>query len=320
MSSYQDFFKKAAKNKISPSKEKNFIRSESEKSEGKKTLNKKTTKRSSIFGYLFRYFAVLLKKKVFLASIFLFFSAFLAFLKLDEIDRFISKLEISIGSELANAQAVGAGGASASAPTKTNVVGTKKMKEGDADSAQYQAGAVIGKKEEAEAEEEAKKKGKKGESAEEAEEGSEDGATPGGGASLPKRDFTVEEINHFSRLHERKLELDRREAELKRAEQELERQRLALENRIRELNEARRNISSMLEERVKVDQEKVDALVQLYSSMRPQQAAKVLETIEEDLAVEVLSKMKKKNAADIMNLLKPEKAQSISEKYAGFKR
>jgi flagellar motility protein MotE (MotC chaperone) len=30
--------------------------------------------------------------------------------------------------------------------------------------------------------------------------------------------------------------------------------------------------------------------------------------------------MKKKNAADIMNLLKPEKAQTISEKYAGYKR
>jgi flagellar motility protein MotE (MotC chaperone) len=54
--------------------------------------------------------------------------------------------------------------------------------------------------------------------------------------------------------------------------------------------------------------------------MKPQQAAKVFETIDEDLAVEVLTKMKKKSAADILNLLKADRAQSLSEKYAGYKR
>ena len=54
--------------------------------------------------------------------------------------------------------------------------------------------------------------------------------------------------------------------------------------------------------------------------MKPPQAAKVFETLDEDLAVDILTKMKKKNAADILNLLKPERAQSLSEKYAGFRR
>jgi flagellar motility protein MotE (MotC chaperone) len=58
----------------------------------------------------------------------------------------------------------------------------------------------------------------------------------------------------------------------------------------------------------------------MYSNMKPPQAAKVFETMDEDLVVEILGRMKKKNAADIMNLLKPEKAQIISEKYAGYKR
>jgi len=54
--------------------------------------------------------------------------------------------------------------------------------------------------------------------------------------------------------------------------------------------------------------------------MKPAQAAKVFETMDEDLAVEILGKMKKKNAAEVMNLIKPEKAQVFSEKYAGYKR
>jgi flagellar motility protein MotE (MotC chaperone) len=58
----------------------------------------------------------------------------------------------------------------------------------------------------------------------------------------------------------------------------------------------------------------------MYSNMKAPQAAKVFETMDEDLAVEILGRMKKKNAADIMNLLKPEKAQILSEMFAGYKR
>ncbi|MNL86247.1 hypothetical protein D3C87_2148790 [compost metagenome] len=54
--------------------------------------------------------------------------------------------------------------------------------------------------------------------------------------------------------------------------------------------------------------------------MKAPQAAKIFETMDEDLGVEILGRMKKKNAADIMNLLKPEKAQIFTEKFAGYKR
>ena len=53
--------------------------------------------------------------------------------------------------------------------------------------------------------------------------------------------------------------------------------------------------------------------------MKPQSAAKVFEEIDEDLAVEVLGKMKKKQMAEILNLLKPDKAQRLSERFAGYK-
>jgi flagellar motility protein MotE (MotC chaperone) len=100
----------------------------------------------------------------------------------------------------------------------------------------------------------------------------------------------------------------------------LQQQKLALEKRLKELEDIRTKISSRLDEKVKIDQEKVDKLVEFYSNMKPQNAAKVFEDIDEDLAVEILNKMKKKSAADIMNLLKSEKAQKLSEKFAGYKR
>lgn len=128
------------------------------------------------------------------------------------------------------------------------------------------------------------------------------------------------ELNHLARLRERKIELDKREEDLAKLEEELTKQRAELEQKLKELENVRRNISSTLEEKVQNDDQKVQDLVLFYSNMKPLQAAKVMETIDESLAVRIIEKMKKKNAADILNLLKPEKAQSLSEKYAGYRK
>ena len=53
--------------------------------------------------------------------------------------------------------------------------------------------------------------------------------------------------------------------------------------------------------------------------MKPGQAANIISTINEDLAIQVLSKMKKKNAAQILNMIEPAKARVLSEKFAGYK-
>lgn len=134
-----------------------------------------------------------------------------------------------------------------------------------------------------------------------------------------KTEYSQEEINHLSKLNERKKELDAREEELNRVEAEIAKQKTELEKQMGELESIRKNISSVLEERVVSDDKKVETLVQMYSNMKASQAAKIMETLDEDLAVEILGRMKKKNAAEIMNLVKAEKAQILSEKYAGYR-
>lgn len=131
---------------------------------------------------------------------------------------------------------------------------------------------------------------------------------------------TGPELDHLLKLTERKKELDAREEEINRVESELIEQKEALQKKLAELENMRANISSMLEERVKADDQKIETLVQFYSNMKPPQAAKIFETIDEDLAVQILGRMKKKSAADILNLMKAEKAQMFTEKFAGYKR
>ena len=138
---------------------------------------------------------------------------------------------------------------------------------------------------------------------------------------MPKtKKWTQEEVSHFNKLSDRKVQLDQREAELNDLERELHKQKKSIEESIKKLEELRVQISNVLKEKVEVDEGKVGRLVEFYSNMKPQQAAKVIDTLNEDLAVEILGKMKKKNAAEILNLLKPEKAQNLTEKFAGYKR
>ncbi len=134
------------------------------------------------------------------------------------------------------------------------------------------------------------------------------------------RNMSKEELSYFSHLVDRKKELDQREAELNKLDEELQKQRVELEDKIQKLEKMRTEISGVLKDRVEVDQEKVQKLVQFYSTMKAQQAAKVIESLNEDLAVEVLDKMKKKSAAEIMNSLDPKKAKKLSEMLAGYRK
>jgi flagellar motility protein MotE (MotC chaperone) len=134
------------------------------------------------------------------------------------------------------------------------------------------------------------------------------------------KSWSEEELSFFKKLSERKKELDLREADLNRLEDELQKQKSELDLRLKKLEEMRGMISDTLKSRVAEDQKKVDKLVEFYSTMKPSQAAKVMESLNDDLAVEVLDKMKKKNAAEIMNMMDAKKALHLSELMTGYRR
>lgn len=146
------------------------------------------------------------------------------------------------------------------------------------------------------------------------------GATKVAEANPDLKQWTSEEMSFFKRLNDRKLELDRREAELAKLEEELQKQRVGIEEKIKQLEKTRAEISATLKGRVEQDQEKVAKLVDVYSNMKPQSASKVIESLNEDLAVTILDKMKKKNAAEILNTMSSAKAKRLSEMLTGYRQ
>jgi flagellar motility protein MotE (MotC chaperone) len=139
-------------------------------------------------------------------------------------------------------------------------------------------------------------------------------------ANLDVSKWTPEELSFFKKLNDRKSELDRREAEIVKLEEELQKQREGIEEKIKQLEGMRKQISETLKGRVEQDQEKVAKLVDVYSNMKPTQASKIIETLNEDLAVSILDKMKKKNAAEILNTMAAAKARKLSEMLTGYRQ
>jgi flagellar motility protein MotE (MotC chaperone) len=82
----------------------------------------------------------------------------------------------------------------------------------------------------------------------------------------------------------------------------------------------RAEISATLKGRVEQDQEKVAKLIDVYSNMKPASASRVIETLNEDLAVTILDRMKKKNAAEILNMMSAQKAKKLSEMLTGYRQ
>ena len=129
----------------------------------------------------------------------------------------------------------------------------------------------------------------------------------------------IDDADYLFKLAERKKQLDQREEDLNKLAAQLEKQQAEVLENLKKLEDTRTRISTVLEERIKADDTKVETLVQMYSNMKPSQAAKVFESLDEDLVIEILGRMKKKSAADILNLIKPEKAQIFAERYTGYR-
>ncbi len=101
--------------------------------------------------------------------------------------------------------------------------------------------------------------------------------------------------------------------ELARREQELLMLKKQTEQRLKELQAAEKKVKGMLNEAKTVEGGKVNALTNMYINMKPKQAAKALETMDENIAVKILSNMKPKQAGEILSYANPAKTAELTE-------
>ncbi|MHC1713300.1 MAG: MotE family protein [Solidesulfovibrio sp.] len=107
-------------------------------------------------------------------------------------------------------------------------------------------------------------------------------------------------------LLKRQDELDQREQALKSLETDLN-------SRVARLKDMESSLKNMLEEAKGVKDQKLKHLIDVYSNMNAKQAAKVLETLDNNIAVKILAGMRGRQAGEVLNNMEAKKAAGLTE-------
>lgn len=147
-----------------------------------------------------------------------------------------------------------------------------------------------------------------------------DGEANAAAADEPKGDGDVadpfamsdEEIELLQQLAERREELDRRENELERRSELLKAAETRIQSKIEKLESLRETINGLLTQYDKESEQKVERLVKIYESMRPDDAAQIFEDLEMPVLLRVLGRMSERKSAPILAEMDAKKAQAVT--------
>lgn len=114
-------------------------------------------------------------------------------------------------------------------------------------------------------------------------------------------------------LRKREEQLRRKEQELRQKEEYLTQLERETEQKLKKLIAIQEEIKAFERQREKEKSTKLKSLVRIYESMKPRNAAKLLENLDENLVVEIISHMKTDLAANILSNMQPDKAVKISK-------
>ncbi|MCA1944735.1 MAG: hypothetical protein LDL30_05560 [Desulfovibrio sp.] len=111
----------------------------------------------------------------------------------------------------------------------------------------------------------------------------------------------------LANLRERREELERRELALKTLEQQVD-------AKLAQLQETQAKLEQMLTEAKETRDAKLRHLIDVYTNMKAKQAAAVIETLNEEIAVKILAGMRGRQAGEILTFVQAEKAAKLSER------
>ena len=114
-------------------------------------------------------------------------------------------------------------------------------------------------------------------------------------------------------LISRKLEIEKQEKSIAAKKAELLSIQDEINKKIEKLNQLRDEIRAEVAKKKVVEEKKLKHLIKVYSTMKPQNAAELIEKLDIELAIELMSKMKGDDVGKIMSFVKIEKAAEISE-------
>ena len=125
------------------------------------------------------------------------------------------------------------------------------------------------------------------------------------------------QVDVLTSLAKRRAELDGRERDLDMRENLIAATEKRVDGKIDSLKQLQASIQALLVQRDQAEQKQLDALVKTYSNMRPKDAARIFDSLDESVALSVAAQLKPDVLAPILGAMNSEAAQKLTVKLAG---
>lgn len=139
-------------------------------------------------------------------------------------------------------------------------------------------------------------------------------------SGAPGQGFTPTEVELLQRLQERREQLDTRARELDQREAMLTAAETRFDQKITELQNLKKEIQGLLTQANAEQQAQLDSLVKIYETMKPADAAKIFNNLENDVLLNVISRMKEAKVAPVFAAMDEKRAQEVTILLAARKR
>jgi len=121
---------------------------------------------------------------------------------------------------------------------------------------------------------------------------------------------TTESLSAFQ---QKEIEIRKREERLKEKEERLDKLEKEIEQKVKDLLALQKEIQAVRVEKQETQNTKVRGLAKIYGTMKPKEAAKLMENLDDKLVMGIIATMTPDEAAAILSLMEVKKAAKISE-------
>ena len=124
------------------------------------------------------------------------------------------------------------------------------------------------------------------------------------------------EVDVLTSLSKRRAELDAREQQLNMQANLIKAAEARVDTKIASLKQLQTQMQQLLGQRDAADQKQVDSLVKTYSSMKPADAARIFNSLDETVELNVAAGMKSDVLGPILGKMQPDAAQKLTVRLA----
>lgn len=153
-------------------------------------------------------------------------------------------------------------------------------------------------------------------------EGATPAQAPNAATCLPSLDYAAElgvtsqEILVLRSLSDRRKQLDDREAAVETREQAAIAAEQRLQGQIADLKKVESQVQTLLASMDAKRDERMTALVKTYEAMKPKDAARIFDGMEDQILIDLAKSMKPANLASVMSLMQPKRAEALTQMLA----